>query len=281
MAFSGGTFSRLYDWTTDLAGGGATANVTASRIDAEHDGFATGLSLTICKDGQSTTTAVIPFAVGIRIGDGTVGTPGLHFTSDTDTGIRRTGDNSLAVVAEGADKLTVGTATVTIAGALALGTVLATTYGGVGSSVSNSCRVWHNADQAIPVASQDLVFNSEIHDGNTLHSTSVDTNRITISTDGTYAICGNVRFEVATALSAVGNFYVRIKADGTTYLGEHAVTIENGTSNILVPLNVTAIASLTAGQYITLEVANAGGQTRNIKSVAGISPIFAAARVFA
>jgi hypothetical protein len=59
-----GTFVRSHDWTTDL---GNTVPVTASRMDTEDDGFATGLSSVICKDGQTTTTARIPFAAGISV----------------------------------------------------------------------------------------------------------------------------------------------------------------------------------------------------------------------
>ena len=59
MAFNGsGTFARLYTWVTDKAN---AINVKADRMDAEMDGFATGLTNTICRDGQSTITANIPF----------------------------------------------------------------------------------------------------------------------------------------------------------------------------------------------------------------------------
>lgn len=59
MAFNGsGTFARLYSWVTDKAN---AINVKADRMDAEMDGFATGLTNTICRDGQSTITANIPF----------------------------------------------------------------------------------------------------------------------------------------------------------------------------------------------------------------------------
>jgi hypothetical protein len=58
MAFNGsGTFNRIYDWTTDEGNG---INIEASRMDGEDDGFATGLSTCITKDGQTTVTANIP-----------------------------------------------------------------------------------------------------------------------------------------------------------------------------------------------------------------------------
>lgn len=52
-----GTFERTHDWTTDA---GNAVNITASRMDAEHDAFATGLSSCIVKDGQTTITANLP-----------------------------------------------------------------------------------------------------------------------------------------------------------------------------------------------------------------------------
>lgn len=58
MAFNGsGTFNRLYSWVQDKANG---IFVTASRMDAEMDGMATGLSTCITRDGQSAPTANIP-----------------------------------------------------------------------------------------------------------------------------------------------------------------------------------------------------------------------------
>src|SRR5690242_11769119 len=65
-AFNGtGTYVRTYNWVTDK--GNAVA-VTASRMDTEDDGFATGLSTCIAKDGQTTATARIPFTLGISLG---------------------------------------------------------------------------------------------------------------------------------------------------------------------------------------------------------------------
>lgn len=59
MAFNGsGTFNRIYNWTTDAGNG---INIEASRMDGEDNGFATGLSNCITKDGQTTITANIPF----------------------------------------------------------------------------------------------------------------------------------------------------------------------------------------------------------------------------
>ena len=59
MAFNGsGTFQRLYNWVTDRTN---SIKIRADRMDAEMDGFASGLSNAICKDGQTTLTADLPF----------------------------------------------------------------------------------------------------------------------------------------------------------------------------------------------------------------------------
>jgi len=75
MAYSSGTFSRLYDWTTDRDAG---VKIRADRMDAEFDGIATGLTTAILKDGTQTTTATVPFAYGISIVDNKAVTLGTN-----------------------------------------------------------------------------------------------------------------------------------------------------------------------------------------------------------
>lgn len=59
MAFNGsGSFARLYSWVTDRSN---SIKIRSDRMDEEMDGIATGLSNVICKDGQTTITANIPF----------------------------------------------------------------------------------------------------------------------------------------------------------------------------------------------------------------------------
>lgn len=59
MAFSGGIFSRLYNWVNDK---NASIDITASRMDSEMDGMATALSTCVLKDGTQTITANIPMS---------------------------------------------------------------------------------------------------------------------------------------------------------------------------------------------------------------------------
>lgn len=83
MAFNGsGLFNRLYNWVNDAAAG---INIRADRSDAELDGIATGLSTCITKDGQTTTTASIPFAAGITTTDLTTTGNTILGDASTDT----------------------------------------------------------------------------------------------------------------------------------------------------------------------------------------------------
>jgi hypothetical protein len=78
MAFNGsGTFVRLYSWVTDRNN---STKIVADRHDAEDDGFATGLSMCLLKDGQQTPTANIPWG-GFRLtglGNAAAGTDALN-----------------------------------------------------------------------------------------------------------------------------------------------------------------------------------------------------------
>lgn len=58
MAFNGsGTYALLYNFVTEAA----SAPIEISKLKAEFDGIATGLSTCIARDGQSTVSANIPF----------------------------------------------------------------------------------------------------------------------------------------------------------------------------------------------------------------------------
>lgn len=57
MAWSGGTFSRVHDWTSDEA---SAIDIEASRMDQEDDNFETGINNCLTKDGQNSPTADLP-----------------------------------------------------------------------------------------------------------------------------------------------------------------------------------------------------------------------------
>lgn len=118
MAFNGsGTFNRVHSWATDKTN---TVAVTASRMDAEDDGFATGLTTCITKDGQTTTTARIPFASGVSAAAGTVSGVSYGLTNDLDTGLYFPAANSWGLSAGGTETLRSTATAVTLTGTLAV-----------------------------------------------------------------------------------------------------------------------------------------------------------------
>jgi len=55
MAYDGnGTFNRLYNWVTDKSN---AIDITASKMDAEENGYAAGLTLAVTRDGQGKMAA--------------------------------------------------------------------------------------------------------------------------------------------------------------------------------------------------------------------------------
>lgn len=54
MPWSGGQFTRIYNWVDDKNAG---IPITASRMDGDSDDFASGINNTIAKDGSNTPTA--------------------------------------------------------------------------------------------------------------------------------------------------------------------------------------------------------------------------------
>lgn len=100
MAFNGsGVFVRLYNWVNDAA---SNIKIRADRMDNEMDGFATGLSTTITKNGQTTITANLPMATFRHTGVGDA----VNRTDYTSAG--QTQDGKLNWVAAGgtADAIT-------------------------------------------------------------------------------------------------------------------------------------------------------------------------------
>lgn len=58
MAWSGsGVFARIHNWVTDRD---AAIDITASRMDAEMDGMATGITACLAKNGENAATANLP-----------------------------------------------------------------------------------------------------------------------------------------------------------------------------------------------------------------------------
>lgn len=98
MAFNGsGVFVRLYNWVNDRNNG---IDILASRMDGEMDGFATGLTDCVTKDGQSTPTNDIPFG-GFRlknVGNATASTDAVTAAQIQSNGLTYYADTGAADV---------------------------------------------------------------------------------------------------------------------------------------------------------------------------------------
>lgn len=147
MAFNGsGTFNRLYDWVTDRNNG---TKIRADRFDAEMDGMATGLSTAICKDGQTTISADIPFNNKkiTGLGDAAAGTDALN---------RQTGDARFIRMARGtvASGATTDLSTATNGHQIITGTTGITSFGSTADLVrfvtfAGALTITHNATSLI------------------------------------------------------------------------------------------------------------------------------------
>ena len=103
MPFNGsGVLVRTYDWTDDRDGG---VKINADRMDTETD------------DLFSAVNAILggtqDFIGTIKGTDGTAGAPAFSFTDDTDTGLFRSGTDTLDLSTGGTARITINTADVT------------------------------------------------------------------------------------------------------------------------------------------------------------------------
>jgi microcystin-dependent protein len=112
MAYNGsGTFVRVHNFATDKTN---LVPVTASRMDSEIDGIATGLSTALCKDGQTVASARIPFASGASAMAGAVGGTSYSFTNDPNTGVYSPAADQIGLVAGGVAVITSTATDVTV-----------------------------------------------------------------------------------------------------------------------------------------------------------------------
>ena len=107
--------------------------ISSSTFNSLTADLGTGLSTAITKDGQTTTTAKIPFAQGLsaavasNFAAGTVGAPSIYLSTDTTTGLYRIGANNDGFAISGVKLLDLGSALLGITGALTVSTTLGVT----------------------------------------------------------------------------------------------------------------------------------------------------------
>lgn len=102
-----------------------------------------------------------------------------------------------------------------------------------------------------------LTFDSETFDTDTIHSTSVNTGRLTATTAGVYVITGHATFDA----NATGRRALEIRLDGTTSLALQTAASPGAVNH---ELSVTTIYAFTAGQYVELRAFQNSGGSLNV-----------------
>ena len=132
------------------------------------------------------------------------------------------------------------------------------------------CRIYNSAAISVANASvQALTFNSETFDTDTMHSTAVNTSRITFTTAGTYLVGGGIAFAAAAGGTRRAGI---IRLGGATVLKQAEIRPSVGTTYVPVP---SELYSFTAGQYVELCAYQDSGAALDVDpSAGGYSPVF-------
>jgi hypothetical protein len=245
LAFNGsGVHNRVHDWTQDLSN---TIPVTASRMDAEHDDISSSLSAVICRDGQSTTTARIPFASGVSCAAGTTASVAYAQINDPNTGIYFPAADQVGIVVGGTEVATTTSSGITITGTLTPSGQLISSAGtagapGVTFASDLDSGLYHIGANNLGVA----VNGAKVLDIGTaglgVTGTLTSSGALTVSTNGA-AITGNST--ITGALGVSGNF--AINTDKFTVAAASGNTAVAGTLDIAGALTGSgAISGATA-----------------------------------
>jgi hypothetical protein len=241
LAFNGsGVFNRVHNWVTDKAGAVA---VTASRMDAEDDGMATGLSTCLLKDGQQTATARIPFALGVSSMTGAVSGVSYGHINDLNTGVYFPASDQWGLSAGGVGTLT-STATALSGGSgITLSISGALTVSSGGYAVTGNSTVTGTLGVSSDFAVATNKFTVAAASGNTVVAGTLGvTGAATLSS--TLAVTGNVAVNTDkfTVTAASGNTLVA----GT-------LTITGATSGAAITASGALTGATAAGAMLASE----------------------------
>lgn len=129
-------------------------------------------------------------------------------------------------------------------------------------------RVFNSANIAtVNTTAKVLTFDSERYDTGDFHSTASNTDRLTIPTDGLYAIGGSVQF----ASNATGYRQVEILLNASSAIGGVVHQAVNGAVTVV---NTSTEHQLAAGDFVTLRVTQASGGALNVVATGDYSPEF-------
>jgi hypothetical protein len=259
LAFNGsGVHNRVHDWTQDLAN---TIPVTASRMDAEHDDISAALSNCICRDGQSTTTARIPFAAGTSAVAGSTSSVAYAQTNDPNTGMYFPGVDQWGLAAGGTATLTSTSSKVTVEVAVDFDGTAAPTSSD-GAALGSTTQMWSDLFLA-----SGAVINFNNSDATLTHSPNIlafagatvtfDTAPTPASSDGAALGTSSVMWsDLFLASGAVINFN---NGDVTVTHSANTLAFVGATSGYTFDALVTA-ADLTASDDLSVgDDASVGG----------------------
>jgi hypothetical protein len=125
-------------------------------------------------------------------------------------------------------------------------------------AASPVCQVTLSTLGSIPNNSSTVYpFDTELLDNDSMHSTSVNTSRITMSTAGLYLIFGQMQWPSNTA----GFRQTQIKLNGTTFIGETTGPPANGAQTIQ---QTFALGNFAVGHYVEYVVGQSSGGSLSI-----------------
>lgn len=121
-----------------------------------------------------------------------------------------------------------------------------------------ACRVYNAGANTLTTAvALALTFASEVYDNDGIHSTSVNTERLTCQTDGIYRAFASIQF----AANATGVRQVSIRKNGTTDMVAHSANANSaGAHTIALGTEVT----LAVGDYLTCLAFQTSGGGLNV-----------------
>lgn len=127
-----------------------------------------------------------------------------------------------------------------------------------------ACRVFHNANQSIAegLTTTEVLFNSELYDTDTMHSTVSSTGRITLTTAGIYVITFGGFLEAASTYTKAMTFieYVGVGTIGNGDTMGSLGLSETPSLNAVTTYKFPAAATLR----ILLRQHNSGGAAKNL-----------------
>ena len=241
MSFNGSGTFVINSTGQPVVTGTVISSSTFNSLTAD---LGTGLSTTVTKDGQTTTTAKIPFALGLsaaaasNFAAGTVGLPAIYLSTDTTTGLYRIGANNDGFAVSGAKVLDIASTGLGVTGTLSATGVSSFAAGTVGAP-----SIYLGSD------------------------TTTGLYRIGANNDG-FAVSGAKVLDIAsTGLGITGTLKLAGATSGTTTV----IATDAVTATITLPSATATLATLGANTFTGTQTLTGGGSGGLILGYGGIS----------